>query len=217
MKLERISSNSTILNLMATLYCTHADTYWHSLRTANVAVHVATAIGSKDVDIDKVRDAALLHDIGKLKVPVRILNKEGTLTAMEIESIHCHPMWGEQILLSTKDTSLHQLSRYVREHHEQPNGSGYPRQLTLDRIHTISRIINIADRFAALTEDRPYRMALVPEVAINYLREDIWSFLDSHEAATVISMLLSFREGSESIVMAEVQEHYEVLSFAAAC
>ncbi len=124
-------------------------------------------------------------------MPVSILEKKGSLTARERENIFHHPIWGERILLSLSDQRLRNLARFVRDHHELPDGSGYPSRLTLDEIDPASRIVNIADRFAAMTENRSYRKAVVPEFVIEILREDIWAFFGG-EARKVIDVLAGF-------------------------
>jgi HD-GYP domain-containing protein (c-di-GMP phosphodiesterase class II) len=170
----------------------HKATLSHSIRTAEVAVKVAAKISNgHHLASHDVEDAALFHDIGKLFVPVHILEKNGTLTLQERENVWPHPIWGEQVLLASADGRVRNLSRYVREHHEQADGSGYPSKLSLDEIDPVSRVINIADRFTALTEDRPYREALSPEHALEILRPGIKDFF-GREAGKVTDVLAGF-------------------------
>jgi putative nucleotidyltransferase with HDIG domain len=192
MLMQKLTDNDAIIMALIALESAQEATYHHSIRTANVAEQIAAnANCGLYLTPGEVRDAALLHDIGKLNVPLQILEKKGALTAREKETIYHHPIWGERILLSFADQRLRNLARFVKEHHELPNGSGYPSGLTLDEIDPVSRVINIADRFAAMTENRPYRKAVVPEFVIGILREDIRAFF-GNEAGKVIEVLAGF-------------------------
>jgi putative nucleotidyltransferase with HDIG domain len=192
MQMQRLTDNDAIIMALIALESAQEATYHHSVRTANVAEQIAAKVDcGLYLTPNEVRNAALLHDIGKLNVPVQILEKKGALTAREKETIFHHPIWGERILLSFTDQRLRNLARFVLEHHELPDGSGYPSRLTLDEIDPVSRVINIADRFAAMTENRPYRKAVVPEFVIGILREDIRAFF-GNEAGKVIEVLAEF-------------------------
>ena len=206
-----LTNNNTISKLLNALHLKHEPTYRHSILAANVALEIVPIIDSGErVPYSDVRDAALLHDVGKLNIPVCILDKSGSLTAREWDCVKLHPQHGEEILLGMEDNRLRGLSRYVLEHHELHDGSGYPHKLGLKNIHVISRIINIADRFAALTEDRPYRKALLPEVAVGYLVEDIKTFFPM-DGARIISTLRGY--GHQEYIA----EEFEECAFAAVC
>ena len=188
-----IAGKDTVYIALRALKSAHRATFSHSVRTARVAAKLAAKLNPRlNLATNDIKDAALFHDIGKLFVPVHILEKDGALTILEREHIVPHPIWGEQILLESADPRVRNLARFVREHHELADGSGYPAGLTLDEIAPVSRVINIADRFAALTENRPYRKALVPEFAIEFLRADIGHFFGL-EAAKVVDVLAGFR------------------------
>jgi len=184
--------HDTVYVALKALESLHTATLNHSIRTAEVAVKIAAKVSAGlHLASNDVRDAALCHDIGKLFVPVQILEKSGTLTLQERENVWPHPIWSEQILLASADGRVRNLARYVREHHEQADGSGYPSKLSLDEIDPVSRVINIADRFAALTEDRPYREALAPELALEILKPGIKDFFGC-EAGKVTDVLAGF-------------------------
>jgi len=189
---KHVCRNDTVYIAMKALKSAHKATFSHSIRVAKVAVRIAEKINpGLDSTLNDVKDAALFHDIGKLFVPLHILEKNGALTALEKENVLPHPIWGEQILLTSSDQRVRSLARFVREHHESADGSGYPARLTLDQIAPESRVINIADRFAALTENRPYRAALVPECAIEILKADIRNFFGC-QTGRVVDVLAGF-------------------------
>jgi len=201
---KHIGRYDTVYITLKALRNAHKATFRHSIRTSKVAVIIAAKVAHKlyltsdnehAATLNGVRNAAMFHDIGKLFVPMHILKKSGKLTVLERENVLPHPIWGEQILLSSVDHRVRNLARFVREHHELPDGSGYPSKLTLDEIAPASRVINIADRFAALTEDRPYREALSSEFAIESLRSDIKAFF-GYDANKLIDVLAGLGAGA---------------------
>jgi len=190
--------NGMIRMALVALESVHEATYHHSIRTAKVSIHIAAKVdwclseSDRASYLDDIRDAALLHDIGKLSCPTQILDKKESLTDRERENILCHPIWGADMLLTLPDKRLQRIARFVREHHEQPDGKGYPFRLDLDEIAPISRVINIADRFAAMTENRPYRKAVPTEVALEILHLDIKAFF-GEKAGAVTDALVGFK------------------------
>jgi HD-GYP domain-containing protein (c-di-GMP phosphodiesterase class II) len=112
-------------------------------------------LGIREKDIDTLRMAALLHDVGKIGTYDVILDKPGELTDEEFALIRMHPVRGEEILKPIKQ--LRALIPIVRHHHEKLDGSGYPDGLKNDEIPFFSKIICVADSYDAMTDDRPYR------------------------------------------------------------
>jgi HD-GYP domain-containing protein (c-di-GMP phosphodiesterase class II) len=112
---------------------------------------------------------ALLHDIGKIGIPDRILNKKGRLTNAERKIVERHPDIGASILFPISE--LNEVAKCVRLHQEWYNGNGYPDGLKREEIPLISRIVSIADAFDAITSDRPYREKKSPEEAVSEIRE----------------------------------------------
>jgi len=139
----------------------------HSERVTAYSVSVARELGIKERDIDMLRMAALLHDVGKIGTYDVILDKPGELTDEEFALIRMHPVRGEEILKPIKQ--LRALLPIVRHHHERLDGSGYPDGLKNDEIPFFSKIICIADSFDAMTDDRPYRASPSREYAISEL------------------------------------------------
>jgi response regulator RpfG family c-di-GMP phosphodiesterase len=138
----------------------------HALRVQRYALELTSAFDRSLLDDPGLEHGFLLHDIGKIAIPNRILNKPGSLTDKELEVVHEHPLIGEQIL---RDVSfLHgEALRIVRSHHERWDGTGYPDRLAENAIPVGARIFAVADALDALTTDRPYRHALSWEEAID--------------------------------------------------
>jgi putative nucleotidyltransferase with HDIG domain len=131
----------------------------HSRRVADAATVIARGIGLSAAQVERVRIAALLHDIGKIdEIYAPILRKEGKLTAEEWEIMKTHPAKSAELVATLSD--LRDIVGPVRHHHEHWNGKGYPDGLIADAIPLAARIITFADTMDALTTDRPYRPAL---------------------------------------------------------
>jgi putative nucleotidyltransferase with HDIG domain len=135
-------------------------TYTHSVNVCTFSVAMARQIGITDTTaLSELGTGALLHDVGKSKVPERILNKHTGLNRSEFEIIKKHPLWGMEILKETNlipDESYHP----VLGHHERVDGSGYPRGQILKDQHIFSRIVAVCDVFDALTTQRVYQKAI---------------------------------------------------------
>ncbi len=147
------------------------DTYsrGHLDRVANYSVMIAKQLKLSTSDVKTLRDAARLHDIGKIGVTDMVLLKPGPLNDEEWEMMKKHPEIGEGIIKPIQ--SLRNLCDIVRHHHEKLDGSGYPDGLKGDEITHLVRILTVADIFDALTTDRPYRKGFTHEKAIEELRK----------------------------------------------
>ena len=130
----------------------------HSRRVSDVAVAIARSMGMPLEDIEKVRVAGLIHDIGKIGVKEAVLNKPGRLTADEYKQVKTHPQIGANILIMVVDDN--QILEAVVHHHEHYDGSGYPDGLAGEQIPLGARILAVADAFDAITSSRPYRDAM---------------------------------------------------------
>jgi HD-GYP domain-containing protein (c-di-GMP phosphodiesterase class II) len=140
----------------------------HSLRVADLAVRIGEVHGLNERDIQRLRIAARLHDLGKIGIGNEILHKAGKLTDAEWTLMRAHPLIGEQLLKPYRQFR-HEV-RLIRSHHERWDGRGYPDSLSGEQIPLGARIIAIADTFDAMTTARPYRPALSHEVTIEEIR-----------------------------------------------
>jgi HD-GYP domain-containing protein (c-di-GMP phosphodiesterase class II) len=128
------------------------------------------------VELLELELAALLHDVGKLRVPREILRKPGALTDRERSLMRNHPMWGAELVSGVP--GLQAVALIVRHHHERIDGSGYPSGLSGVRIPVASRIMAVCDAYGAMTERRPYRRERAPQKALAELREQAGSQFD---------------------------------------
>lgn len=140
----------------------------HSRNVSDYARQIATAMGCSEQDIDTIALAGLLHDIGKIGIPDRILQKPDTLDRCEWQRIRKHPEIGEQIL--SGNPHLSPVLPFVRHHHENWDGSGYPDGLEGDEIPLGAAIVALADAVDTMATDRPYRSALSWEQVCNNVR-----------------------------------------------
>jgi len=140
----------------------------HLDRVASLVSSLGMELKLEQKDINMLRDAAKLHDIGKIGVTDKVLTKEGPLTAQEMDMMKKHCEIGEGIIKPIR--SLRMLCDIVRHHHEKLDGSGYPDGLKGDEVHPLVRILTVADIFDALTSNRPYRKSFSKAEAITELR-----------------------------------------------
>lgn len=148
----------TVRSLVGTLEAKDEYTRGHSDRVAYLAERVARSMAMPEEQIERVRIAAQLHDLGKVAMADSVLNKPGRLTASEVEQIRTHPEVGAQIV--ERVPALRNLAPVVRHHHERYDGAGYGGGLSRDSIPIEARILAVADSFDAMTTARPYRPAM---------------------------------------------------------
>ena len=141
----------------------------HSFRTAAYTAMLSKELGYDRKTILRHYHIALMHDIGKTKLPKKLLDKPGRLTKEEFELIKSHPIMGYEIL---KDIQVMPgLAIGARWHHERPDGRGYPDGLRGDEIPRVAQIIAVADTFDAMYSDRPYRARMNFECAVKIIKD----------------------------------------------
>jgi HD-GYP domain-containing protein (c-di-GMP phosphodiesterase class II) len=160
-----------------------ARTAEHSRDVVKLACKIGEAAGFSRAALTELAVAALLHDVGKVRVPGSILGKRGPLTESEREVMAQHPGFGAEAL--TPVAGLEVVAILVRYHHEQWDGSGYPDGLYGRRIPRASRIIAASDAYSAMTSDRPYRDAMSHERAL----AELWACAGSQFDPEVVAHL----------------------------
>ncbi len=162
-------------------------THEHCSRVCAIATEMAKLMGFDELALRRLRRAALLHDLGKLSISNRILDKPGPLTDEERSRFRAHPLLAEQIL--ERVSSFGELAMVASAHHERLDGSGYPRGLTADSLSMPMRVLAVADVYEALISDRPYRAAYRPHEALELMRADVPARLDPDAFAALQAML----------------------------
>jgi len=156
-RLER-SMEGTVRALAGTVEARDPYTAGHQRRVAAIATAIAGELGMTDYAVHGLSLAAAIHDIGKINIPAEILSKPGKLTALEFELVKTHAESGYQIL---KDVEFPwPVAEIVRQHHERPDGKGYPRGLVARQILPEAKILAVADVVEAMSSHRPYRPGL---------------------------------------------------------
>lgn len=161
----------------------------HSARVAALSRQIAAESGYSDKDCKLAYFAALLHDVGKIGVRDDIINKTGKLTDEEFEQIKLHPVLGNQILTSIRQSPS--LSVGAHWHHERYDGSGYPDGLAGENIPEIARIIAVADAYDAMTSNRSYRHRLPEEVVKQELKNGMGKQFDPGFAEIMLRLIES--------------------------
>jgi diguanylate cyclase (GGDEF)-like protein/putative nucleotidyltransferase with HDIG domain len=159
------------------------------------AAEMARAMGMSDKEIQGVKTAALLHDIGKLAVPEHILSKPGPLTAEEQQKVTIHPTIGAEIIRAVPFP--YPVAPLIESHHERWDGTGYPHGLKAEEIPLGARILSVVDYYDAITTDRPYRKAMTEDVALNLMRDEAGKALDPVIVAKFIDLLPSLRSAAQ--------------------
>lgn len=166
--MEQVSKTSMITEFMDMIQRKDHYTEDHCNRTGNLATKIATYLKLSDKIIENVLLVGKIHDIGKIDIPVEILNKPGKLNMAEFDLIKTHPQRGHDIIMETIGDA--DLAKVILQHHERNDGSGYPFGLRSEEISIEAKIIFVADSFDAMTSDRPYRKAMSVNDAIQELR-----------------------------------------------
>jgi HD-GYP domain-containing protein (c-di-GMP phosphodiesterase class II)/ABC-type amino acid transport substrate-binding protein len=186
-KLQGELQKDVILSLIRIVEIFDPYTEGHSEFVAEYSSRLAEFMNLPKEIVKKIYWAGLLHDIGKIGVPINVLNKKGKLTDEEYGLVKQHPILGYDVLSSSE--KLKDLAVIVRHHHERYDGKGYPDRKKEEEIPLESRIIAVIDTWHAMRSDRPYRKALKFEEAFVEIKKGIGSQFDPDVAQAFISML----------------------------
>ena len=189
-------SNFSWSTLKALARAIDAKSPWtagHSERVTDFGLEIGKEMGFSEEEMEILQRGGLLHDIGKLGIPNKILDKTEKLTEKDIQILRKHPRLGARILEPI--SSYTEVMLIVLQHHENYDGTGYPDGLTGEEISKYSRILAVADRFEALTANRPYRMAVQPEDAAKFIQDNSGKQFDP----AVVDAFLSFLAKKKNI------------------
>ncbi len=174
---ERKSYHNAVLSsIMATMYARSHETEAHSLRISGLCRAIAEKMCLPQKLMDELHLFSMLHDIGKVGIDDRILNKPDSLTNTESHIMETHPEIGYKIAMAAPE--LESVAEYILSHHERWDGSGYPNGKCGEEIPLLSRILAVADTYDAMTEDRVYRKAMSKESALEEIERNAGTQFD---------------------------------------
>ncbi len=195
----------TIKSISATLDAKDAYTHGHSLRVTLYSLILASTISNDTKFLENIEVAGLLHDIGKISIPQKVLCKPGKLDDEEREIMKTHSLCSERLVENIKQ--LGDMGLWVKAHHEKWDGTGYPDGLKGDEIPLCSRIVAIADTYDAMTSTRSYRLALSHEVAIEEIKKCAGTQFDPNLAQKFIEIQDKIKEAKDN-----PEQYYEEYS-----
>jgi putative nucleotidyltransferase with HDIG domain len=181
-----ITKLKTVDVVMKTLFKKYNREQSHSIKVGEICEKIATKMDFNKHDVSQIKTAGLMHDIGKVDIDGNILKKPQKLNEDESAKIKRHPEKGYRILSLVDGFS--EIAKYVLEHHERWDGTGYPRGLKGEDISLPARIIAVADSYDAMTSDRPYAKGLSKEEAINEIKRCSGTQFDPKIAALFVKL-----------------------------
>lgn len=186
---ERSSIRSKTIDLiMNALYEKSNREAMHSSRVSSICQSIAVKMNFDKDAVNQMKIAGLIHDIGKIGVDEKILNKPGSLTNDERKDVQRHPEIGWRLLSSTNEFT--ELAQFVLNHHEKWDGSGYPNGLKKDTIPLEARIIAVADAYDAMTSKRSYKSIIDQEEAVNELMRCAGTHFDPEIVEIFVNQVL---------------------------
>lgn len=193
--IDEIMTNSDVLISLNDISATDEYTFSHSVSTTVYSLLIASRLGYSRAMLEKLAAGTILHDMGKVLLDKKILNKDSKLTDEEFEHIKQHTTLGYDAL--KKCFNLTELSRIIAlQHHERMDGTGYPNGRLAGELHEFSRIVAIADVFDALVSDRCYRKKWSSNNAVNYLVEHAETQFDLKLVSVLIKQIAIYPNGS---------------------
>ena len=204
-----IEANKTGNSMLDVINCMrHYDdlTYVHSMNVSLICNMIAGWLNYSEEETDVLTAAGLLHDIGKVKIPKKIINKKGKLSDKEFQIIKYHPMLGYEII---KDLPIDErIKKAALMHHERYDGRGYPKGLKGNEIDEMAKIVAVADVYDAMTSNRVYREGLCPFDVISHFQNDLSIYDPKYlllflkkTAETYISNKVLLNNGKEAEVL----------------
>ncbi|NCA92990.1 diguanylate cyclase, partial [bacterium] len=186
---HKSAKSKTIDAIMEALFTKSDREEKHSKRVGILSEVIAQKMNLSKSEIDKIRVAGFLHDIGKIGIDEAVLNKAGKLETKEWELMKLHPAKGAGILENTNE--YRDISDIVLLHHERFDGFGYPSGLKAEEIPLGARIIAVADTYDAITNERPYKKAMDRDDAINEMKRSAGTQLDPEIVSVLINKVIS--------------------------
>lgn len=196
--LKEVKREKNIFGLLEQLETKDEYTFQHTINIGILAYIFGDWYGLKGEELHRLAIAGTLHDIGKSKIPLGILNKPGALTKQEYEIMKKHSEYGYEILRRSGQYEDDVLMG-VLQHHEREDGSGYPLRLKGNKIHLFAKIVAVADIYHAMTTDRVYRRKTNPYFVLSHLKRNM-NNLDVEITQLVINKMLNYLQGCKVVL-----------------
>lgn len=212
--LENINKNKGLLFNMIEVMSTDLATYTHSVNVAILSILTGKSMHFSESQLVDIGIGALLHDIGKTRIPIHILNKKEPLNKDEFNIIKKHVEKGYELVRDNKYISSHAKS-IILNHHERIDGSGYPSGIKDEQIHIYVRIVSLCDTFDALITDRVYRdripiykaLELINSQLITKLDEDVYKHLEKNISVFPNGIGVKLNTGEKAIVLRQNKDY----------
>jgi putative nucleotidyltransferase with HDIG domain len=211
--LHELRTNQNAMTALTDVVLHDNYIFSHSVNVTIYSLAIALKLGYNDKQLNDIALGGVFHDIGKVKIPLELLNKKGRLSAEEYDMIKKHSGYGFEILRNMHEISL-PAAHCAFQHHEKLDGSGYPRGLKGDEIHPYAKIMAVGDVFDALTSNRSYRGAMLPHEAMEILFAGAYTHFDplmlqtfrQSVASYPIGITVELNTGETGVVVRNVPE-----------
>ena len=194
--LDNVLNNENVLLYLVDIKSMDNYTYSHCVNVAIISIILGISLNLNKSDLINLCIGALMHDIGKTFIPHDILQKPGKLTPEEFETIKQHPKLGYDFLNKMNPSLNSDIQSIVLYHHERFDGYGYPEGLTGDEINYLTRIVSIADVYDALTSDRPYKRAMCPSDALEFIMSNAGTLFDFDMVNIFCRIIIPYPKGT---------------------
>ncbi|MGO0061902.1 HD-GYP domain-containing protein [Brevibacillus fluminis] len=197
--IREVTEHTNVFQLLEAVKATDEYTYQHNIGVGILSTLIGKWLNLGETELAVLSLAATLHDVGKMQVPLDILNKPGKLTPEEFAVIKQHTVFGYQVLKDTPGLN-HRTALVALQHHERLDGKGYPFGITDQKIDLFSRIVAVADIFHAMSSKRPYHNALPFHEVISQMRKGIFGALDSSITSLFLDNIVKKMVGEQVVL-----------------
>lgn len=193
--IDEISQNHNVAVNLTDIRTYDGYTFGHSVNVCVLSVIMGLRHGLNELSLKELAMGAILHDVGKTQIPDEIITKAGPLSDAEMQEVKKHPVYGFDILRQHKELSR-RVCHVALQHHERPNGKGYPRELGGADISLLGRIVGVADAYDAMTSERVYRPGMSPAEALGVVRQLTNIQFDEMAAGLLLATVTPYPVGS---------------------
>lgn len=196
---KKSESNRNIIDTITQVRSIDEYTYYHSVNVSMLSMIIGKWLRLDEYHIKNLAQAGLLHDIGKTKIPLELLNKPGKLTDSEFNEMKRHSEYGYNIVKNSDEVSP-EVAKAILTHHEKEDGSGYPMGITGNRINLYSKIITVSDIFDAMTANRSYKSKDTPFKVFELMQHGSFGVLDPIVLNVFLNNITTYYIGAKVVL-----------------